>query len=378
MSRVSDVVTNTKSDKSIKAKSDLENFVTIIDKKLEAYFDNEIDNAFGVSDKEKTLSIHMLNHIKEHNLRPAKRLRGSFIYYAYKMFGGKDEESILEAAMSIELVHTALLMHDDFMDQDDTRRGKPTSHEYFKKDHEETHFKGNAKHYGESMAITVGDTALCLGYEILAKSNFSADRKIDALTRLLRGITNTTYGQAYDVTLESIGEASEGDIIDVHRAKTGIYTYENPLHIGAILAGAKEEDLDILTKYSEAGGVAFQLQDDILGLFGSPEKTGKPAHSDLRQGKMTLLIIKAFEEANEEQKKALHRLLGKKDLTNEEAEEARKIVIDTGSLEYSKQISVKWAKQAQETIPLMREKGWEKEGIDYLDGIAQYMVEREM
>jgi geranylgeranyl diphosphate synthase, type I len=378
MSNVSDVVTNTKSDKSIKAKAHLETFVSIINKKLEEYFDNEIDHAFGVSDKEQTLSYHMLNHIKEHNLRPAKRLRGSFIYYAYKMFGGKDEESILEAAMSIELVHTALLMHDDFMDQDNTRRGKPTSHEYFKEDHEENHFKGDAKHYGESMAVTVGDTALCLGYEILAKSNFSPDKKIDALTRLLRGITNTTYGQAYDVTLESMGKASEGDIIDVHRAKTGIYTYENPLHIGAILAGAKDDDLKILTKYAEAGGVAFQLQDDILGLFGSPEKTGKPAHSDLRQGKMTLLIIKAFEKANEEQKNILNRLWGKRDLTDKEAGEARKIVIDTGSLDYSKKISVKWAKQAQRAIPLMREKGWDNEGIDYLDGIAQYMVEREM
>lgn len=380
MSKVSDVVTNTKSEKSVKAKKNLENFVTIIDKRLEQYFDNEIDTAFGVNDKESTLSFMMLQHIKEHNLRPAKRLRGSFIYYAYKMFGGTDEESILEAAMSIELVHTALLMHDDFMDQDDTRRGKPTSHEYYKGIHHQDHFKGDAKHYGESMAVMSGDVALCMGYEILGSvKGFPETFRLKALNRLLRGIRNTSFGQSYDVTLESMGEAKEADIIDLHRAKTGIYTYENPLHIGAILAGASEDDLKILTKYADPAGVAFQLQDDILGLFGNPEKTGKPAHSDLRQGKMTLLIIKALQNADENQKKRLLSLWGKHDLTDEEAQDARKIVIDTGSLEYSKRKSIHLARKAQlVAIPMMRKRGWDLVGIDYLDGIAQYMVERDM
>lgn len=115
-----------------------------------------------------------------------------------------------------------------------------------------------------------------------------------------------------------------------------------------------------------------------MGLFGDPEKTGKPAHSDLRQGKMTLLIVKALEKSSKAQEKRLREIWGKRNLSQKEAQEARSIVIDTGSLDYSKKVSIKWAKKAQQAIPLMRSRGWDKDAIDYLDGIAQYMVEREM
>lgn len=378
MTTIDKIVANTKSKKSADAKATLVNFVKKINRELEKYFDYEIKNAFGVSNKERQLSKHILQHIKEHNLRPAKRLRASFVYYSYKLIGGKKEKDILKAAMSIELVHTALLMHDDFMDQDDTRRGLPTTHEYYKKFHSSNNFRFNPLHYGESMAVNAGDAALCLGYEILGKSNFDSNKKLKALNRLLTGITNTAYGQAFDITLEGKGKATEKDITDLHLAKTAIYTYENPMHIGAILAGANQKDLKLIDKYAIPGGIAFQLQDDILGLFGNPEKTGKPAHSDLRQGKMTLLIIKALEFANSKQKKRLMEVWGKRGLIEKDANDIRKIVVDTKSLEYSKKVSIKWAKKAQKAIPLMKRREWNKKAINYLDGIAQYMVEREV
>lgn len=378
MSTVNEVVTDTKSKKSKKAKNNLLKFVKIIENELDKYFNQEITHAFGVSRKEKELSTHIWKHIKEHNLRPAKRLRGSFVYYGYKLLGGKKEKDILETSMCIEIIHTALLMHDDFMDQDDTRRGKPTTHQYYKTFHENKKFRFNSLHYGEGMAVTVGDVALLAGYEILGKSGFNNNLKIQALNRTFRGIVNTALGQTYDITLEGKGIASEKDITDLHHAKTAIYTYENPLHIGAILARAKSKDLDLISEYAIPGGIAFQLQDDILGLYGNPEKTGKPAHSDLRQGKMTLLIIKALEFGNKKQQKRLKEIWGKRDLDEGEANEARKIVRDTGSLEYSKKVSVKWAKEAQKAIPKMAKRNWNKDAIYYLDGIAQYMVEREV
>lgn len=378
MSTIKNIVTDTKSEKSQKAKAELMQFVKIINKKLEDYFNDQLKDPFGVSQSEKKLTKHILQHIKEHNLRPAKRLRGSFVYFGYNLLGGKKEKDILNASMSIELIHTALLMHDDFMDQDETRRGLPTTHEYYKKIHKQRNYRFNSKHYGESMAVNVGDAALLLGYEILGKSHFSPTQKIQALNRTLRGIVNTAYGQAYDITLEGKGVATNKDILDLHLAKTAIYTYENPLHIGAILAGAKESDLELIIEYAIPGGIAFQLQDDILGLFGDPKKTGKPAHSDLRQGKMTLLIIKALDKANKKQRSELMSLWGKRKIRDKDADVARKIVIDTGSLDHSKKISRKWAKKAQEAIPQMKNKGWNKEAINYLDGIAQYMVEREI
>ena len=378
MVTIDKIVTKTKSKKASDAKATLEKFVSRINVELETYFNDEIANVFGVSRKEKELSNHIWKHIKEHNLRPAKRLRGSFVYYGYKLLGGKKVKAILNAAMSIELIHTALLIHDDFMDQDDTRRGLPTTHEYYKNFHAAEGFRFNHLHYGESMAVNVGDIALLAGYEILGKSNFDNEKKLNVLNRTLRGIVNTGLGQAFDITLEGKGVASEEDITDLHLAKTAIYTYENPLHIGAVLAGAKLKDLELISKYAIPGGVAFQLQDDILGLFGDPVKTGKPAHSDLRQGKMTLLIIKALELGNKNHQKKLKVIWGKRNLTEEEADEVRKIVRDTGSLEYSRKVSVKWAKKAQKAIPDMKKRGWNDEAVNYLDGIAQYMVEREM
>ncbi len=377
MSTISQVVTKTKSEKATKAKGLLQGFVEQVDVELESYFESEIRSPFGVSKRERSLVKHILGHIKEHYLRPAKRLRGSFIKYGYNLIGGKDEKEILKASMSIELIHTALLMHDDFMDQDDTRRGLPTTHEYYKDYHSKNKFRFEAKHYGDSMALGVGDIALMAGFEILGRCNFDSSVKINALNRQLRGIMNTGFGQAYDITLESSGVASEKDIIDLHKAKTAIYTYENPLHIGAILAGAKEEDLELISRYAIPGGVAFQLQDDILGLFGDPIKTGKPAHSDLRQGKMTLLIIKALECASRNQKQKLLETWGKRDLTDLEADVARQIVRETGSLDYSQKTSIKWARKAQLAIPEMKIRRWNEDAVNYLDGIAQYMVERD-
>ena len=305
-------------------------------------------------------------------------MRGAFVFYGYKLLHGNDDKAAIEAAKSVELIHTALLMHDDIMDEDDTRRGLPTTHEFYKIQHLNKAYRFDAKHWGESMAINVGDIALLSGYEILTKSHFPVKLRLEVLDRMLRGIINTGLGQAYDILLEARGVATEKDILNLHYAKTGIYTYENPLHVGAILAGGSEDDLATLSTYAIPGGIAFQIQDDILGLFGDPQKTGKPAHSDLRQGKMTLLIVKALKSGSPKQVKRLKQIWGKRDLTADEAQEIRKIVIDTGSLDYSRKISIQYAKKAQAAIAQMVSRKWNSEAISYLDGIVQYMIERDM
>jgi geranylgeranyl diphosphate synthase, type I len=378
MPSLQQIVKTAKSKKTGQAKKNLNLFIPKINKKLEKYFDQEIKHAFGVSPKERELTIHLWEHIKEHCLRPAKRLRGSFIYYGYLLLGGKDEKAIMDAALSIELIHTALLMHDDFMDEDDIRRGKPTTHKFYETIHKKNNYKNNAAHYGHSMAIDAGDTALLAGFEVLTHANFPNKNKIEGITRQLRGIINTAFGQAFDITLESQGKATDQDIFDLHLAKTAIYTYENPLHIGAILAGAQKDDLKLLSQYALPAGIAFQLQDDILGLFGNPEKTGKSDDSDIREGKMTLLYTQVLKRSNLKQKQIVSSLWGKKDLTKKEASLVKKIVISTGSLEYSKKTSIKHAQKAQSFIPKMIAKGWNKKAIGYLDGIAQYMIERDI
>lgn len=367
-----------KSKLAQEAKQNLTIFVAKVDQELGSYFKSELLSPFGKSSQQQKLFKIIWQHIKEQNLHPAKRLRGSFMYYGYKLLGGKKEKDILFASMSVELIHTALLMHDDFMDQDPMRRGSLSTHEYFKLFHKKSKYKTEPQHFGESMAVDIGDIGLFAGSEIIMRTSFADDVKVKAGQSLFRALMETGMGQADDISIEAKRLATEKEILALHHAKTGIYTYENPLHLGAILAGASQKDLDLLSKYAIPGGIAFQLQDDILGLFGDPAKTGKPAHSDLRQGKVTLLIIKAMELGTKKQRQILNSIWGKKDLTESEAHKAREIIIATGSLNYSLELSRRLAKKAQRALTNPHSKSWNTKALSYLDGIAQYMVEREV
>lgn len=351
------------------AKDTLMQFVPIIDEKLRQYWENEVNLNFGFNQKQKDLVKKMLLHASEHNLRPAKRIRAAFVYYGY-MLGKPVDENIWNAAMSVELVHTALLMHDDFMDQDSVRRGLPTTHKYF---------EDGDPHYGESMAIDVGDAVLELGHELLLNSNYDPKLVLKANQKLMRGIANTAWGQAYDVTLEKILElCSEDDVMTVHKAKTAIYTYENPLYIGAILASLGDDVLKVLTDYSMDGGVAFQLQDDILGVYGNPQKTGKSANSDLLQGKVTLLILKTLSNGKLEQIKDLKNVWGKRSAKNIDIEKAKLAIKDSGSLEYSIKVSRSLAQKAANTAQKLRQLNCNGQAVDFIASISEYMANREL
>jgi len=359
-------------DISLKAKVSLVNYVSRIDKKLSKYWDDEIANNFGFNEKQRELVKEMLLHSKEHNLRPAKRLRGSFVNYAYALSGKPVDERLWQAAMAVEVVHTALLMHDDFMDRDDVRRGGPTTHKFFER-------KASVnQHYGEAMAVSVGDAILCLGFELLQSCGFGHEKVCEAMKKMLRGITITGYGQAYDVTLEVEKNWTEDDVISLHKAKTGIYTYENPLLIGAILGGLGESAKKILSEYAADGGVAFQLQDDILGVFGNEEDTGKSADSDLLQGKCTLLVLKVLEMGNGSQKTAIKKVWGKFQASRPDLNAAKKAIVESGSLEYNRQLARGYARKAAVIANKLRRLRLDTEAIDYIQGIAEYMVTRKV
>ncbi len=352
----------------IKAKTSLEGFVVEMDKRLAGYWEVEKKVDFGFSEKHRMLVKKMLEHASEHNLRKAKRLRGSLVYYSF-LLGREKDERIWKAAMGMELVQTALLMHDDFMDEDVLRRGKPTTQVFF---------AGGDKHYGDSMAVNVGDAVLCLGYELVTKCGFEPELVINATASLLRGITQTAFGQAFDVSLPKMGGLIESEVLALHKAKTAIYTYKNPLMVGGILGGLSAEVLGVLEDYAYLAGVAFQLQDDVLGLFGDEEKTGKSSDSDLIQAKNTLLIVKALESGDENQKKAVNEAWGNKSATMEQLSSAKKAIVESGSVEYSIGVSRKIAQDAVVKVRELRKMNLNNEAIDYLEGIAEYMVEREM
>ncbi len=351
------------------AKESLKQLAKETDKRLEKYWKEEAAHNFGFNETQKALVKKMLAHASEHNLRSAKRVRASFVYYGYLLSGQMPDERVWQVAEGVELVHTALLMHDDFMDQDKVRRGLPTTQEYFGKED---------KQYGDAMAVNLGDVVLGLGYERVLMAGFEGEKTQKVMRQLLRGVTNTAFGQAYDVSLPKLGELTEEKVMSLHRAKTALYTYENPLLMGGILGELSEEVLTTLSEYSRLGGVAFQLQDDILGLYGEEGVTGKSSNSDLLQGKVTLLIVKVMERGTEAQKKAVLAVWGKKRVSEKEIDLAKKAIKDSGSYEYSVKTAREMAEKAAETAASLRKFDLNPEAIDYLEGIERYMVEREV
>jgi len=202
-------------------------------------------------------------------LRGGKRLRPAFVYYGYKAFGGTDEEGIIRAAISVELVHAGALVHDDIMDNSDLRRGKPTVHRVFGD-------RFASSEIGRSVGIVAGDTILALSGKALSSINVPSERLAIARKFLDKMCGEINIGQYLDVLGNLLPEVDEDWIMKVLEYKTARYTVEKPILIGAVLAGA---DLPFLSKLSEFGisvGIAFQIQDDILGMYGDEKKVGKP------------------------------------------------------------------------------------------------------
>lgn len=357
----------TNQDLGMKAKKILEEFVPVVGQKIQAHFEREFELDFGFNPRQKQSVKEILTHGREYLMRPQKRLRPSFVYYGYQLGGGKVTQTIWEAAIGVEILHAGILMHDDFMDLDDTRRGGPSTHKYFEA------LGGEDKHYGEAMAVTVGDVYWSMGFELVTRANNAA-----ANAHLFRALVNTAYGQAYDLQLEKFENWTEDDVVTLHKAKTAIYTYENPLFVGGYLAGLPKSAFEILHDYAMDGGVAFQLQDDILGVYGTPEKTGKSADSDLKQGKCTLMVLKAYELGNTAQQVAVRQVWGNRWATREQLDAAKAAMQECGAYDYNKKIAQDYARKAAKTANKLRELNLNSEAIDYIQGIAEYMVVREV
>jgi len=349
-----------------------------IDKRLEKYLEKKLKHAIKESEAIDYIT-ELAGYIKEYNLRGGKRIRPTFIIEGYRSVGGKDINSIYDASLCVETMEGFLLTHDDVMDRDDMRRGGKTIHkiyeEWFLKNIKKD--KKEAEHFGNTMAIDLGDIMETFGPEILASSNFPEQRKIEAIKKYTTMSRYTGYGQALDLIVEKLPleKVTEKHIITVHKFKTSLYTITGPLQIGVILAGGTKHQQKIMEKYGENLGIAFQIQDDLLGIYADEKKLGKPIGSDLKSGKRTLLVIKALEKATQKQKEKLKKLIGKKDITNQEIEEAKKIIKDTGSYDYSKKLAVEYAQKA---IQAIEKEKLEQEGKEYLLDIAEYLIKKKL
>lgn len=236
----------------------------------------------------------------EYVLGGGKRIRPTYAWAGFVASGGltnktEDPGAVLTAIGSLELIQACALIHDDIIDASDTRRGNPTVHRVAERTHAESHRLGDSARFGESIAILVGDLAMVWADDMFHNSGLS-DAAIRRASNAWRGMrTEVIGGQLLDIYIESTGSESIELAETVNRFKTAAYTIERPLHIGAALAGADDQTVHCLRNYGRDIGLAFQLRDDLLGVFGDPSVTGKPAGDDLREGKRTVLVAKALE-----------------------------------------------------------------------------------
>jgi geranylgeranyl diphosphate synthase, type I len=262
-----------------------------------------------------------------------KRLRPLFCCLGHMAAGADVDDRAVRAAAALELLHTFAIVHDDVMDRSATRRGVPATWVHLADGHRKEGLPGDPDGYGLAGAILLGDLALVLAGRALRESGFPPDRLVPALERYDRMRAEVVAGQYLDVLAAHRGAADEIQARRIAVLKSGGYTVEGPLHIGAQLAGGSAPVMECLSGYGVALGEAFQLRDDVLGVFGDPEVTGKDRDSDIREGKRTLLVARAAARADPDDRRFLEARLGRPDMTVEEVERARAILRDTGALD---------------------------------------------
>jgi len=277
-------------------------------------------------------------------LRGGKRLRAAFLYWGYRAGGGPDSEAVIRAATAMEFFQAAALLHDDVMDDSDTRRGMPTAHKRLANEHAAASWAGSGDRFGLAGAILGGDLCLTWSDELFATSGLPVAELARARPVFDRMRTQLMGGQFLDVLESARGwdELTTEERITqarrVIRYKSAKYTIEHPLLIGAAAAGVSAADHDALSSYGLDLGEAFQLRDDVLGVFGDPAQTGKPAGDDLREGKLTVLVALALDHATPTTVEMFDKLLGLPDLDEPRVDELRAAITASGALDRVEQM----------------------------------------
>ncbi|GAA3975697.1 polyprenyl synthetase family protein [Actinomadura viridis] len=284
-------------------------------------------------------------------LTGGKRLRPAFCYWGWHAAGGRDRrDGIVAAAASLELLQASALIHDDVMDSSDTRRGQPSVHRRFQSLAREQDWSGATETFGEGTAILLGDLCLAWSSEMYETSGVDGEhiargREVYNLMR-----TEVMCGQYLDLLEGVRGSGTVEAALRVVEFKSAKYTIERPLHLGAALAGGTPEVTAALREYGRPLGIAFQLRDDVLGVFGDPAETGKPAGDDLREGKRTVLIAQTLERASPAQAAVLERLLGDPGLDRAGVDELREIIEGTGGLAACEAMIDRYAENAAKAL----------------------------
>jgi geranylgeranyl diphosphate synthase type I len=303
----------------------------------------------------KSLYDSALHYIKA----GGKRIRPLIAVLSARISGGSEEIAIPGAA-AVEVLHTFTLVHDDIIDRDEFRRGVPTVH----------------KVWGTEMAIVSGDLLFAYAYRCLVKSldyGVAVDRIVKAVDMLTDAAITVAEGQALDMLLPVFDRVDVDKYIEMVEKKTAAL-FASSATIGAVLAGGSEDVIRKLRESMINAGIAFQIRDDILGLLGDEKVLGKPVFSDIREGKMTILVIYALNQIDGKKSKRLRDVLGNRNADLSELHEAAEIIKLSGAIEYAENLAEEYAKKAIEISKTLESE--DVEALEMFKEVVEFMVKR--
>ncbi|MGX1885678.1 polyprenyl synthetase family protein [Streptomyces sp. NPDC055287] len=279
----------------------------------------------------------LVGRLRDIALRGGKRLRARFLWWGWRACGGDARgtaaKQVLSVAAALELIQTCAVVHDDVMDNSSVRRGAAAVHEDFARQHSRAGMRGSPTSHGTAGAILVGDLALAWADDLLTSTALSSTLGAPLYREWRAMRWEMVAGQYLDVRAAATGATTPDEAVRIARLKSALYTVERPLALGAALAGAADRTMGVLRSAGRCAGMAFQLRDDLLGVFGDPGRTGKPAGDDLRDGKLTYLRAIALRLAEESGDVSAGEALRVADppLTDEQVRRARAAVESTGA-----------------------------------------------
>jgi geranylgeranyl diphosphate synthase type I len=285
-----------------------------VDARLAGYLDARVaETARHGADVEA-----MTRAVRDLTLRGGKRLRAALVLLGYLACDENGPTGpALDAGVAFELLQTYLLVHDDWIDGDERRRGGPSVPAMLRAHH-------GSQRLGDASAVLAGDFAAALSLDVLSRLDSPPERLVRALGLFAEIQQDVICGQQLDIA------GKETDVEVYYPLKTGSYTVRGPLLLGAILAGAPPSVMHALDQYARPLGVAFQMQDDLLGVFGDPDRTGKPVGDDLRRGAKTAIVQHAYKMLRDGQRASFEAVFGNKSATDDEVEAVTEMLVDSG------------------------------------------------
>nr|WP_309066354.1 polyprenyl synthetase family protein [Microbacterium sp.] len=294
-------------------------------------------------------------------LRGGKRLRARFCHAGWAAVARRadpaigEPDSLWSLCAALEIFQSAALVHDDLIDNSDTRRGRPASHRALEQAHRAAGWAGDAEAFGRSAAVLLGDLLVAWSDDLFEESVTGHPHAGAVRAEYARMRRDVTVGQLLDITEESAWSVSPpADLLEralrVVSLKSARYSVEEPLALGALLAGADAGQLSALRAFGAPVGMAFQLRDDVLGVFGDSAVTGKPSGDDLREGKRTALIALARERLAPDERDRLDTRLGDPALSPDEVETLQAVIRRTGALERVEAMIADYTAQADAAL----------------------------